>query len=108
VLTAMKHIVTPIVKHVLHIILTALLLAPLAAPLAADGTGEAVAKPRPEPHAIVSLRVSAHLWMHAQRRAELIELLRQRRDTIEEVCFFTSFTHSVLPLESNCSIIPRD
>jgi len=48
-------------------------------------------------HAIVSLRVLPHLWMHEARRAELLALLRERRDTIEEVCFFTSFTHSVLP-----------
>lgn len=47
--------------------------------------------------AIVSLRVSTHLWMHDARRAELLDLLRAHRDTIEEVCFFTSFTHSVLP-----------
>ncbi len=47
--------------------------------------------------ATISLRVSTHLWMHDQRRAELLELLRERRDSIEEVCFFTSFTHSVLP-----------
>ncbi len=47
--------------------------------------------------ASVSLRISSHLWMHDARRAELLELLRERRDTIEEVCFFTSFTHSVLP-----------
>ena len=80
-------------------LLAVLLLAPLAALHAADGAGEAFAKPAPETRAIVSLRVSTHLWMHAQRRAELIEVLRQRRDTIEEVCFFTSFTHSVLPLE---------
>ena len=48
-------------------------------------------------HVIVSLRVSVHLWMSDERRAELLGLLRQHRDTIEEVCFFTSFTHSVLP-----------
>jgi len=48
-------------------------------------------------HAIVSLRVSTHLWMDDARRAELLELLREHRDTIEEVAFFTSFTHSVLP-----------
>jgi len=51
----------------------------------------------PESQAIISLRVTSHLWMHNQRRAELLELLRDRRDSIEEVCFFTSFTHSVLP-----------
>jgi hypothetical protein len=48
-------------------------------------------------HAIVSLRVSPNLWMGAARRAELLALLRERRETIEEVAFFTSFTHSVLP-----------
>jgi len=79
------------------LIVTALLPAPLATLRAAGGAPEAVAKALPEPHAIVSLRISTHLWMHAERRTELLKLLRQRRDTIEEVCFFTSFTHSVLP-----------
>jgi len=53
--------------------------------------------PKYPTHAIISLRVSTHLWMDAARRAELLDLLRERRETIEEVCFFTSFTHSVLP-----------
>jgi len=47
--------------------------------------------------ALVSLRVWPPLWMHEARRAELRALLRQHRATIEEVCFFTSFTCSVLP-----------
>ena len=38
----------------------------------------------PDPHTIISLRISTHLWMHDERRAELLELLRARRDTIEE------------------------
>ena len=47
--------------------------------------------------ALVSLRISTHLWMNDTRRGELLKLLRDRRDTIEEICFFTSFSHSVLP-----------
>jgi hypothetical protein len=77
-----------------------LLLVPLVAVRAADGPREAGAAPRSEPRAVVSLRVSPNLWMPAERRAELLELLRQRRDTIEEVAFFTSFTHAVLPWET--------
>jgi len=46
---------------------------------------------------IVSLRVLPHLWMGEARRGDLIALLRDHRSTIEEVCFFTSSTHSVLP-----------
>ncbi|MFA6293384.1 MAG: hypothetical protein WC637_16485 [Victivallales bacterium] len=46
---------------------------------------------------VVSLRVSSHLWMNPGRCRELLALLRERRETIEEVAFFTSFTHSVLP-----------
>jgi hypothetical protein len=65
---------------------------------AAEPRGDG-AEPRPGPRAIVSLRVSPNLWMPAQRRGELLQLLRQHRDTIEEVCFFTSFTHSVLPYD---------
>jgi hypothetical protein len=47
--------------------------------------------------ALISLRVSTHLWMDAARRAELLVLLRERRETIGEVAFFTGFTHSVMP-----------
>lgn len=83
-----------------HGTLLVLLLAPLAALEAADGAREAAATPRPAPRTIVSLRVSPNLWMPTQRRAELLELLRERRDTIDEVCFFTSFTHAVLPFET--------
>jgi hypothetical protein len=53
--------------------------------------------PSTQSHAIVSLRVSTHLWLRDARRSELLALLRERRETIGEVCFFTSFTHSVLP-----------
>lgn len=80
-------------KHTL-ILFAALLLMPPGALQAADGMTETDTKPN---HAIVSLRVSAHLWMNDARRAELLALLRARRDTIEEVAFFTSATHSVLP-----------
>ncbi len=50
-----------------------------------------------EAAATISLRVWPQLWNNDARRAELLGLLRDRRDTIGEVCFFTSFTHSVLP-----------
>ena len=46
---------------------------------------------------IISLRIWTHLWMDDARRGELLALLRDYRGTIEEVCFFTSITHSVLP-----------
>ena len=73
--------------------LTTLLLAPLAALHAADSA----TAPGDRNHAIVSLRISTHLWMNDARRADLLALLRARRNTIEEVAFFTSSTHSVLP-----------
>jgi len=47
--------------------------------------------------ATVSLRISPHLWLDDDRRGDLFECLRKCRGTIEEVAFFTSFTHSVLP-----------
>ncbi len=49
---------------------------------------------------IVSLRISTHLWTSHDRRADLLEMLASRRETIEEVAFFTSFTHSVLPYDT--------
>ena len=47
----------------------------------------------------ISLRVSTYLWTGAERRKELLEFLREYRDTIDEVAFFTSFTHPPLPLD---------
>jgi hypothetical protein len=82
------------------VVFAGLLLGPLASLQAADDAREATSEPRPAPRAVVSLRVSLNLWMPAQRRAELLEVLRQHRDTIEEVCFFTSFTHSVVPYDT--------
>ena len=53
----------------------------------------------PEPmRATVSLRISTFLWEHPERRAELLDLLRAQRRLIDEVAFFTSFTHPPLPL----------
>lgn len=46
----------------------------------------------------VSLRVSAYLWMNPQRCDELLALLQDYGGTIDEVAFFTSFTHPPLPL----------
>ena len=46
----------------------------------------------------ISLRVSTYLWMDTPRRADLLDMLRQYRDTIDEVAFFTGFTHPPLPL----------
>ena len=48
-------------------------------------------------HVTISLRISTFLWMDDARRRELLALLEKRRDTIEEVAFFTSFTHPPLP-----------
>ena len=47
--------------------------------------------------ALISLRISTYLWMDDARRDELFKCLREYRGTIEEVAFFTAFTHSVLP-----------
>ncbi|HEY3377179.1 MAG TPA: hypothetical protein VGL77_06745 [Armatimonadota bacterium] len=49
-------------------------------------------------HSTTSLRISTFLWQDEARRLPLLSLLQEYRDTIEEVAFFTSFTHSVLPL----------
>ena len=46
----------------------------------------------------VSLRVSCFLWAHEDRLRELLELLRGCRGAIDEVAFFTAFTHPPLPL----------
>ena len=49
-------------------------------------------------NARISLRVSTYLWMDEQRCAELLDLVREYRDTLDEVAFFTGFTHPPLPL----------
>ena len=46
----------------------------------------------------VSLRISTYLWLDERRREELLGLLKRYGDTIEEVAFFSAFTHSLLPL----------
>ena len=46
----------------------------------------------------VSLRVSWFLWADEDRRRELLELLREYHEAIDEVAFFTAFTHPPLPL----------
>ncbi|MHB9130121.1 MAG: hypothetical protein ACYDBB_03400 [Armatimonadota bacterium] len=48
-------------------------------------------------HAKISLRISPYLWMHPQRCKDLLALLREYRDTVGEVAFFTSFNHPPLP-----------
>lgn len=47
--------------------------------------------------AAISLRISTHLWRNEARRQELLALLEKQRGTIQEVAFFTSFTHPPLP-----------
>src|SRR3990172_13366653 len=54
---------------------------------------------RIERQAKISLRVSVYLWRHEERRQELLALLCDYRDTIDEVAFFTSFTHPPVPLK---------
>ncbi len=46
----------------------------------------------------ISLRVSTHLWLDERRREELLPFLKNYADTIEEVAFFTAFTHSLATL----------
>jgi hypothetical protein len=81
-------------KSIFFTLFTALLLAALHAADSATPPGDRHLAIK-QVH--VSLRISPNLWMNDARRAELLALLRARRDTIEEVAFFTSFTHSVLP-----------
>ncbi len=45
----------------------------------------------------ISLRISTYLWRDAARRQDLLALLEKQRGTIQEVAFFTSFTHPPLP-----------
>ena len=46
----------------------------------------------------ISLRVSSELWSVRSRFDELLALLRENRDHITEVAFFTGITHPPLPL----------
>ena len=45
-----------------------------------------------------SLRVHYRTWSNAERCREPLDLLREFRDTIDEVAFFTGDTHAPLPL----------
>ena len=49
-------------------------------------------------NATISFRVGTYLWRHKQRRKDLLAWLQDYRDTIEEVAFFTGWTHPPLPL----------
>lgn len=46
----------------------------------------------------ISLRVGVGQWLNPQRREELLALVKEYRDTLDEVAFFTGFTHPPLPL----------
>jgi hypothetical protein len=48
--------------------------------------------------AYISYRISPMLWLRADRRTELLAMLAARRDTVDEVAFFTGYTHPPLPL----------
>ena len=50
-------------------------------------------------HTRISLRVSCYLWADEDRRRDLVALLGDYRGVIDEVAFFTAFTHPPLPLE---------
>lgn len=49
----------------------------------------------------ISYRVSPSYYTNSLRRAELLEFLAEYRDTIDEVAFFTAFTHPPRPLAFN-------
>lgn len=51
----------------------------------------------PSGAARISLRISTFLWRNEARRNELLAMLEKQRGTVEEVAFFTSFTHPPLP-----------
>lgn len=46
----------------------------------------------------ISIRVGVGQWIHPQRLAELKQFVADYRDTIDEVAFFTGFTHPPLSL----------
>lgn len=46
----------------------------------------------------ISLRVSTFLWMNSLRQADLLAWMKEYGEAVEEVAFFTSFTHPPLPL----------
>lgn len=52
------------------------------------------------PDMTISFRISPFLWMHPARCEDLLALAAEYRDTLDEVAFFTSFTHPPLPLET--------
>ncbi|MGD0093076.1 MAG: hypothetical protein ABSE73_24450, partial [Planctomycetota bacterium] len=56
-------------------------------------------KVRPQ-NAVVSLRISTLVWQDQARFEELLSLLKEFRGAIEEVAFFTGFTHPPLPLQT--------
>jgi hypothetical protein len=57
------------------------------------------AKPADDkPRARISIRVGVGLWLNPKRKDELLAFVREYRDTIDEVAFFTGFTHPPLPL----------
>lgn len=46
----------------------------------------------------ISLRVGVGQWLNPKRREELLALVKEYRETLDEVAFFTGFTHPPLPL----------
>jgi len=47
----------------------------------------------------ISLRVSTYFWTSPQRCGELLTLLKNYKGVIDEVAFFTGFTHPPVPLK---------
>lgn len=47
----------------------------------------------------ISFRISPFLWMDKQRQADLLAWMKDYGKEVEEVAFFTSFTHPPLPLK---------
>jgi len=50
------------------------------------------------PRAHISFRIGPFLWDEPARCAEVMALVAHYRDTLDEVAFFTGFTHPPLPL----------
>ena len=56
----------------------------------------------------ISIRVGVGQWITRKRREELLAFVKEYRDTINEVAFFTGFTHPPLPLaeiESRAAVL---
>lgn len=64
--------------------------------IAADGSEKP--PPATAARARISVRVGVGQWINPERRKELLSFVGQYKDVIDEIAFFTSFTHPPLPL----------